>query len=82
MAYLYSWHAALCAHEGNGLWLNKTKTQCLVLWKKLPDWAKEIHQWAQSIGLEDSVTTVEEISQGEDCRGTGDALVQIASTWD
>ena len=61
-----------CNLAGNGLWLNKTKSQCLVLWKKLPDWAKEIYQWAQSVGLEQSVTTVDEISQGEDCRGTGD----------
>ena len=56
---------------GNGLWLDKAKSQCLILWKKLPDWAKDLHQWAHSIGLEDSVTTVDEITSGEDCRGTG-----------
>lgn len=56
---------------GNGLWLSKAQSQCLILWKKMPEWAAALHQWALSIGMQDAVTSVEEIVDGEDSRGTG-----------
>ena len=37
----------------------------------MPEWAAALHQWALSIGMQDSVTSVEEIIDGEDSHGTG-----------
>ena len=37
----------------------------------MPEWAAALHQWALSIGMQDSVTSVEEIADGEDSHGTG-----------
>ena len=37
----------------------------------MPEWAAALHEWAMSIGLQDSVTSIEEIIEGEDSRGTG-----------
>lgn len=56
--------------QGNGLWLSKSQNQCLILWKKLPEWAAALHEWAISNGMQDAVTSVEEIIAGEDTHGT------------
>lgn len=56
---------------GNALWLSKAQSQCLILWRKMPEWAAALHQWALSIGMQDAVTSVEEIIDGEDSHGTG-----------
>ncbi len=56
---------------GNGLWLSKSQSQCLILWRKLPEWAAALHEWALSIGMQDAVTSVEEIIDGEDSHGSG-----------
>lgn len=56
--------------QGNGLWLSKAQSQCLILWKKMPEWAAALHEWAMSIGLQDSVTSIEEIIEGEDSHGS------------
>ena len=56
---------------GNALWLSKGQSQCLILWRKLPEWAAALHQWALSVGMQDAVTSVEEIIDGEDSHGTG-----------
>ena len=37
----------------------------------MPEWAAALHEWAMSIGLQDSVTSIEEIMEGEDSHGTG-----------
>lgn len=57
--------------EGNAKWLDKDERQCLVLWKKMEDWADAIHQWAMAAGMQDMVTTVDELSSGDEVRGTG-----------
>lgn len=56
--------------QGNGLWLSKAQSQCLILWKKMPEWAAALHQWALNSGMQDAVTSVEEIVEGEDSHGT------------
>jgi hypothetical protein len=56
---------------GNGAWLDKEKQRCLVLWKKVGEWADTIYSWARSVGMEDGVTTVEELSSGDDVKDTG-----------
>ena len=37
----------------------------------MPEWAAALHEWAMSIGLQNSVTSIEEIIEGEDSHGTG-----------
>ena len=64
----------MCSLAGNGMWLSKSQSQCLILWKKLPEWAAALHEWALSIGMQDAVTSIEEIMDGEDSVGTGDGL--------
>lgn len=56
---------------GHGLWLEKTQSSCLILWKKLDAWAQTIHEWARNNGMEDSVMTVDELSSGPEVMGTG-----------
>lgn len=48
----------------------------MILWKKMPEWAATLHQWGLSIGMQDSVTSVEEIIDGEDSHGTGVAALR------
>ena len=57
-------------HAGNGLWLDGGKQECLVLWHTLPQWAGIIADWARSFAID--VTTVEELSSGDEVQGTGD----------
>ena len=76
-ALTHMWHARcirMCSLAGNGMWLSKSQSQCLILWKKLPEWAAALHEWALSIGMQDAVTSIEEIMDGEDSVGTGDVL--------
>ena len=56
------------------MWLSKSQSQCLILWKKLPEWAAGLYDWALSSGLQDAVTSIEEIIDGEDSHGTGDTM--------
>jgi len=55
---------------GQGRWLDNNKTRCIILWKKLEEWADVIQQWSRDSGLSDSVMLVEEIRVGDDVRGT------------
>jgi len=64
----------MCSLPGNGMWLSKSQSQCLILWKKLPEWAAALHEWALRLGMQDAVTSIEEIMDGEDSVGTGDVL--------
>jgi len=57
---------------GHGLWLDRGQQSCLILWKKLEAWAATIHEWARSSGMQDSVMTVDELSSGDEVRGTGE----------
>ena len=54
----------MCA--GNAQWLDSGHHQCLILWKRLDEWAAALLEWARSSGMEDSVTTVEELLSGDE----------------
>ncbi|GAX78043.1 hypothetical protein CEUSTIGMA_g5485.t1 [Chlamydomonas eustigma] len=56
--------------EGNALWLDASHQKCLILWKKVQEWASLIHSFAKTYGLSDFVMSVEELSSGDDVRGT------------
>lgn len=56
--------------QGKAEWLDKGKRQCLVLWKKVDEWAAAIYSFAKTYGLSDSVMTLDELSGGDDVRGT------------
>ncbi|GFH16985.1 uncharacterized protein HaLaN_13515 [Haematococcus lacustris] len=51
-------------------WLDKSKRACFVLWKKVPEWANTIHSFVKTFGLSDTVMTLDELSSGDDVRGT------------
>ena len=42
-----------------------------MLWKRLPEWAEIIYTFAQTYGLDDSVMTVDDLSDSEDTANTG-----------
>ncbi|KAK9785780.1 hypothetical protein WJX73_007654 [Symbiochloris irregularis] len=56
--------------RGNGLWLDNNQRTCLVLWHTAEQWADIVYEWARSLGLEGSVTTVDELSTGDEVQGT------------
>ncbi len=58
---------------GSVEWLDKSKRQALVLWRKIPEWAATIYSFVKTYGLGDSVMVVDELSTGDDVRGTGEA---------
>lgn len=60
-----------CHSAGHGLWLDKQQDSCLVLWKSLDAWAQTLRQWARSVGMQDSVTTLDDLSTGAEVVGTG-----------
>eukprot|EP00798_Chlamydomonas_sp_ICE-L_P009810 gene9810-7698_t len=55
---------------GSAEWLDKTKRRCLILWRKIPEWAAAIQGFVQTYGLGDTVMTLDELSSGDDVRGT------------
>ena len=66
---------ASCTVVGHALWLDKAHSQCLVLWKRLPEWAEVIYTFAQTYGLNDSVMIVDDLSDSEDTANTGNSKV-------
>ncbi|KAL5980370.1 Vacuolar protein-sorting-associated protein 25 [Asimina triloba] len=56
--------------ERRAEWLDKGHKKCLILWLRIQDWADRILQFVRENGLEDGVTTVEEIRYGIESRGT------------
>ncbi|XAR70684.1 hypothetical protein NMG60_11027623 [Bertholletia excelsa] len=56
--------------EGRAEWMDKGHRKCLILWHRIQDWADMILRFVKDNGLEDSVTTVEEIRSGTESRGT------------
>ncbi|KAL6748668.1 subunit of ESCRT-II complex [Haematococcus lacustris] len=58
------------ASQGSVEWLDKSKRACFVLWKKVPEWANTIHSFVKTFGLSDTVMTLDELSSGDDVRGT------------
>ena len=47
-------------------WCDKQKTRCNIYWRRPEEWAIQIYEWANSIGLLNSVVTIFELTQGED----------------
>eukprot|EP00475_Leptophrys_vorax_P025835 TRINITY_DN3613_c0_g1_i1.p1 TRINITY_DN3613_c0_g1~~TRINITY_DN3613_c0_g1_i1.p1 ORF type:complete len:184 (+),score=0.59 TRINITY_DN3613_c0_g1_i1:421-972(+) len=56
--------------QGRAEWTDRSRTRCLILWRKVPDWADVILQWVRENGFGDSVMTLEEIRNGDDTAGT------------
>jgi len=69
--HLYMSITLLTPCAGVGRWLDAGQRRCLVLWRPLAGWADAIYGWARGAGLEDSVTTVDELSSGDEVAGTG-----------
>ena len=72
------------AHEhvaiaGNARWLDKERRQCLVLWKKLEEWANTLYSFVRELGMQESVMTVDELSSGDEVAGTGTHLKCLAT---
>ena len=57
--------------SGRGLWLDKQQRYCLVLWKTIEEWAGVVSDWAAGSGMADEVVTLDELSRGDEVRGTG-----------
>ena len=58
-------------HAGNAQWLDKSQQHCLVLWRKLGEWADVLYSFVRQFGLQDSVMTLDELSSGDDVKDTG-----------
>ncbi|CAL5228624.1 g11789 [Coccomyxa viridis] len=56
--------------RGNARWLDKDRRQCLVLWKKLQEWADTVYSLVRELGMQESVMTVDELSSGDEVAGT------------
>jgi len=54
------------------MWLDPQKQQCLILWRKIEEWSQLILGWAATYGVSDSVMLLEDLSSGDDVRGTGE----------
>lgn len=56
---------------GSALWLDLAhKSRCLILWKRLPDVAAAIADWASTYGVSDSVMLVDDLASGAEVVGT------------
>jgi hypothetical protein len=67
----YISHTPLPCCTGSALWLDQQKQSCLILWRRIEEWAQAIAGWASTYGVSDAVMLVEELSSGDDVRGTG-----------
>ncbi|XP_027085020.1 vacuolar protein sorting-associated protein 25-like isoform X1 [Coffea arabica] len=56
--------------DGRAEWTDKGHKKCLILWHRIQEWADLIVHFVKENGLEDNVTTVEEIRSGTESRGT------------
>ncbi len=66
-------------NAGNARWLDKDRTQCLVLWKKMEEWAATVYSIVRELGMQESVMTVDELSSGDEVAGTGTHLKCLAT---
>uniref|UniRef100_A0A3B5L5E9 Vacuolar protein-sorting-associated protein 25 n=1 Tax=Xiphophorus couchianus TaxID=32473 RepID=A0A3B5L5E9_9TELE len=55
--------------KGNLEWLDKNKSRCLVMWRRPEEWGKLIYQWVSKNGMNNSVFTLYELSNGDDTDG-------------
>ncbi|PNH03248.1 Vacuolar protein sorting-associated protein 25 [Tetrabaena socialis] len=56
--------------QGRAEWLDKGKTQCLIFWKRVDEWAAVLMDFVKTYGLSQSVMTLDELTSGDDVRGT------------
>ncbi|KAJ7296536.1 hypothetical protein O6H91_05G026700 [Diphasiastrum complanatum] len=56
--------------EGRAEWMDKGHKKCLILWRRIQDWADLILEFVHEYGLEEGVTTLEEIRTGDETQGT------------
>ena len=42
-----------------------------MLWKKLEEWAATVYGLVRELGMQEAVMTVDELSSGDEVRGTG-----------
>jgi ESCRT-II complex subunit VPS25 len=54
------------------MWLDAQKQACLILWRKIDEWAQVILAWAGTYGVSDAVMLLEDLSSGDDVRNTGE----------
>lgn len=47
-------------------WLDQSKNQCHIYWRRPEEWAALIYEWAVSNGLLNTPCTLYEITQGDD----------------
>lgn len=67
----YAINARQPATPGSALWLDApSKSRCLILWRRLPDVAAAIADWASTYGVSDSVMLVDELANGAEVTGT------------
>jgi len=52
--------------RGNVEWTDKTRKQCLVMWRTPEEWGKIMYQWANSNGMVNTVCTLYELINGDD----------------
>ncbi|XP_064868688.1 vacuolar protein-sorting-associated protein 25-like isoform X1 [Oncorhynchus nerka] len=57
--------------KGNLEWLDKNKTQCLVMWRRPEEWGKLIYQWVSKNGMVNTVFTLYELANGDDTESEG-----------
>jgi ESCRT-II complex subunit VPS25 len=50
--------------------MDKGHRRCLILWRRIQDWAELLLSFVRENGMEDSVMTLEEITSGDETRGT------------
>ncbi|KAJ7296537.1 hypothetical protein O6H91_Y117300 [Diphasiastrum complanatum] len=50
--------------------MDKGHKKCLILWRRIQDWADLILEFVHEYGLEEGVTTLEEIRTGDETQGT------------
>eukprot|EP00249_Psilotum_nudum_P009621 c22049_g1_i1 orf=550-1113(-) len=56
--------------EGRAEWIDKGHRKCLILWRKIQDWADIILLFVHEHGMEDGVMTLEELCFGDETHGT------------
>uniref|UniRef100_S4R6R2 Vacuolar protein-sorting-associated protein 25 n=1 Tax=Petromyzon marinus TaxID=7757 RepID=S4R6R2_PETMA len=52
--------------RGSVEWQDKTRTRCLIMWRRPEEWGKLIHQWVMKSGMSNTVCTLYELTHGED----------------
>ncbi|XP_031691083.1 vacuolar protein-sorting-associated protein 25 isoform X2 [Oncorhynchus kisutch] len=63
---IWCWIVTLKLWKGNLEWLDKNKTQCLVMWRRPEEWGKLIYQWVSKNGMVNTVFTLYELANGDD----------------